>query len=412
MAQAYAAGDGFLPSWGPGMRPLEPHDQRSDSSKVLKNALKSKSAEYRDEKASLRAGELPLYGSSAGNLKKGTSSSHKSNDGAKSLCLMLLPTFSGVLILCLFNFAYRNQSALCWGVFYGCTFLGLMMVLIGWQGGLPAHDVGGYSSSGYSSVFMKTTGGCIVFISALGMLLGYIGYSVYMRNYDVFNASVAYDSVPANSNPSAYTDAGSITFSADARIDPYKAAAYRKGVTYCAAPIIGSDPSGFVGFWAVGTGCCGKTAFRCGDVYGDTHGGRVVRDADPEYMKAAEESAARAGLALPVNPIFIAWSSTISAEVDSFHHNSVIFAIGASIGIFVLMLCVVGGCNFVRANQLSNGGLVDKFYSGINFNDPSEKLSDQRRFTGHAERLRQNPSTGNEFMVDTVWNSMESPRQH
>jgi hypothetical protein len=436
---AYAAGDGFLPSWGPGMKPLEPHDRPSSNGSLKKNA-KTKSAEYDTygsfsqpkkgyEKTFLRDEELPLYNpefgyiSGGGNARNGMMAPPKPNDGAKTACLFLLPLISGLIILNLCNFWWWKHEHLCIGVFSLFVLVGLVMCIIGLRGGLPARQ--GSGVGGYSATFCGVTGGTTIFVSSLGLLFGIVGYCSYLRSYHIYTASRTYDMVSPSAHPNQFKDGGVMSFTDDAHVDTYKGAAYRKDVTWCAAPIVGNAPASNVGFWAVGIDCCGAGYFKCGGVYDQhAHGGLLVLDANPHfhkeipmYMKAAEESAARAGLALPPNPMFLHWTSAVDAGINNYKKEATTFALEASLGLLFVVVLVVAGLVATKPKSVTGrGGLADRFYCSSapdpDAFDPTEGTNnipgrlwspefaptEGTRFTGHGERLSRDPLMANDAM--------------
>lgn len=135
-----------------------------------------------------------------------------------------------------------------------------------------------------------------------------------------------YTSVRPGAPPGAYTDAGVLAFSPDARLDATRSVGFEDWPhRYCVAPIVNPgfpEPSTF---WAGGIDCCDVQGdFWCGDAY-YTHstskavgirmysgtdvfwralGGPALGDV---FRKAARMGGAKYGLEVPLEPIIVWW---------------------------------------------------------------------------------------------------------
>lgn len=128
------------------------------------------------------------------------------------------------------------------------------------------------------------------------------------------------DAVSAMSPPAAIADAGTLLFSASARLDLNRVLGRRSqedGETYCVAPILSDAESTEANIWAAGVGCCGHGwSFRCDDagVLGASTG-LVLFDPDwqlQQFRRSAVQAAAFYGLHLPPRPVFVRWVKNVN----------------------------------------------------------------------------------------------------
>merc|ERR1719247_1828866 len=91
-----------------------------------------------------------------------------------------------------------------------------------------------------------------------GTLAGFYNYNALMSEFWAYEETRVYTNVLPSKPAKAFTDAGVIMFSSNAKVDLTKAVGYRSGTMYCVAPILGTQPAKAVEYWAVGTDCCAQ----------------------------------------------------------------------------------------------------------------------------------------------------------
>jgi hypothetical protein len=134
-------------------------------------------------------------------------------------------------------------------------------------------------SRGYAekSMMLMSLGIMMAFAAAAGVLVGYTGYSWYMRLYNAYDDGRAYYNVLPTEAAAAHIDAGMIQFSSTARVDETKSIGFNDGMMYCVAPIVAPNQGSLIQYWAVGTNCCGRRSkFFC-DAAGKSGKGGVVQ---------------------------------------------------------------------------------------------------------------------------------------
>mmetsp|Transcript_105357 Transcript_105357/g.198398 ORF Transcript_105357/g.198398 Transcript_105357/m.198398 type:complete len:330 (-) Transcript_105357:54-1043(-) len=111
-----------------------------------------------------------------------------------------------------------------------------------------------------------------MFSVVAAILVGLFVHYKWMVYYVHYKEMPTHTNVAPSENSMQYEDAGGIIFSADTVVDVQRSVGYRDAntsTTLCVAPVVDGtmaleDP---VGFFAVGTGCCGwRGSFTCDDV--------------------------------------------------------------------------------------------------------------------------------------------------
>jgi len=152
-----------------------------------------------------------------------------------------------------------------------------------------------------------------------------VGFAVVLGlvNYGLLESWVnvtflrEYKDLKADISPVAVMDAGILSFGKDVTLATTMSAGYKFWFyNYCAAPIVGKDPTAVpVTYWAVGVGCCdARGEFRC-----DSAEDKDARSAVPlrpytvgkeiasHYDKAIMMSAAANELEVAKDKVFVLW---------------------------------------------------------------------------------------------------------
>lgn len=149
----------------------------------------------------------------------------------------------------------------------------------------------------------------------LGFLAGSVNYNQFMLPYLHYKVNRQYTNLLPSEEPGGYSDAGAIYFSKDARLDTAKSAGYQDWHTYCVAPVVGSNPSDPVGFWAAGMNCCdSRHNFKCGQATDLTaQAGIRISESDPagkhlpQFKKAVAMAAETYGFEASEDPVMVYW---------------------------------------------------------------------------------------------------------
>jgi len=257
---------------------------------------------------------------------------------ANVMGFVLVPWVVFALVMLPFALSYRHYSSSCWFVFLLALLLSSLFVF-------ATRHVGGVK--GRYWMFL----GVLCFIATgCGLLLGLYDYYKYTQTYHLYTEGRWYGNVMPSDHPGAKKDAGMISFSSDAYVDPVKSVGFRSGSLYCVAPIMGDNTDNFVGFWAIGTDCCrSRGLFECGDVWNtNAHSAMVLFEESPVlpadsdiYRKAVEQAAATYEFGVPENPTFVRWVVDLEATRDQFHADAVSFLL-TSIALFLVCTTVMG----------------------------------------------------------------------
>lgn len=176
----------------------------------------------------------------------------------------------------------------------------------------------------------RTTGALVVIAVIFGAIAGQRNYAKHMATYYNYSGSREFTDVLPTEPAAAHADAGKITFASVAMVDTTKSVGYKKGDTYCVAPIMEPSSGQRVEFWAVGMNCCsGRNDFRCGDVGSPAvKSGVVLMDWDTNsllptqheyYLKAVKEAEAAFDLVSASEPLLLFWTKDPAGYVASMH---------------------------------------------------------------------------------------------
>jgi hypothetical protein len=180
--------------------------------------------------------------------------------------------------------------------------------------------------------FLDTRHPTVPYLIIIWVLTIYTAALVGMRNhhtsYFPYRAALegrTYTAISPTDKASAHADGGIIEFADGANLMPDQSVGLKiGGRVYCAAPIVGSDTSAKVQFFAIGEGCCAaRGSFQCDDVAsGAARGGIVMHEPiegpishrlfapdsrRPDYMKAAMASMVLSNQQMAPQPVFLRW---------------------------------------------------------------------------------------------------------
>jgi len=163
----------------------------------------------------------------------------------------------------------------------------------------------GYQSGG---VPLTILGILSLIAVGLGISVGGLGWSQYMRQYWWMQTGPSYLDTFASSPAAAFTDAALLRFATEttekddirglpAVVDHLRSAGYRNSRMFCAAPILDASSTQAlivrVEYWAVGVDCCLSSAghFHCDDSRKDIPGGGygvvMLEDEQSPMIRAA-----------------------------------------------------------------------------------------------------------------------------
>eukprot|EP00413_Alexandrium_margalefii_P030233 CAMPEP_0204562516 /NCGR_PEP_ID=MMETSP0661-20131031/33796_1 /ASSEMBLY_ACC=CAM_ASM_000606 /TAXON_ID=109239 /ORGANISM="Alexandrium margalefi, Strain AMGDE01CS-322" /LENGTH=166 /DNA_ID=CAMNT_0051570007 /DNA_START=172 /DNA_END=668 /DNA_ORIENTATION=+ len=109
--------------------------------------------------------------------------------------------------------------------------------------------------------------GCLCFLAtAASTAAGACNGRRHVAHYWAYAGQRSYSNVLPGEPALSHLDAGSVAFSADARLDFARATAYAGGGRrFCVAPVLGAAPQTVVHYWAAGVDCCPPGGgFACG----------------------------------------------------------------------------------------------------------------------------------------------------
>lgn len=154
-------------------------------------------------------------------------------------------------------------------------------------------------------------------------------YWEYAGQFFAYKEMASYVNVdPSVEVGQSFMDAGVVYFRDGTSVLKNSAIAFHNSDTYCVAPIIrqasataaGSNPSGTVDWWAVGTNCCGESGntFSCAEAGSNMarSGLRLLSDSDRSmYLLAVQQWSAKSGVPA-LHPLFFEWVSDPIVEVQ------------------------------------------------------------------------------------------------
>lgn len=230
------------------------------------------------------------------------------------MMMMLLPWafFFGAVLL--FSLRYHHHPWEVYGLVTLAVFVGILTMVSD-----AAGDSGGWH------LYLGTL--CLTGLIS-GSITGIYNYQANTFRYWAFDEYRQYSNVLPSELAKAHTDAASIRFAEEARVDTTKTVGYKAGHVFCVAPIIDdSGPGTPVEYWAAGRDCCSKRSkFACDDVWSPyAKSGVVMREAGglvPSdrnfYMKAVLEASAAYDLVSAEHPLFVSWVTEPSERQAGF----------------------------------------------------------------------------------------------
>mmetsp|Transcript_29814 Transcript_29814/g.70976 ORF Transcript_29814/g.70976 Transcript_29814/m.70976 type:complete len:312 (-) Transcript_29814:87-1022(-) len=226
--------------------------------------------------------------------------------------------------------------------------------------------------------------GLVVVLSLVSLLAGiFMGQWNYSRSagvadYWAVGRHQHYSDVAPAEPAAAHRDAAALGFEKGSRPDARMTAAYTGwGQNYCVAPVA-SLTHEYTGvftaqYFAVGKDCCKDMEFTCGEALNQAaHAGLVLFNRTQDsfswifgkqdldyYMQAARMSAARFGIHLATQPIFLTWvSDTASAQRELWPQARNVWLLSSMLALPVFAV-VSFACEAVMANDVA-GRLWDK----------------------------------------------------
>lgn len=187
--------------------------------------------------------------------------------------------------------------------------------------------------------FWFNVGVLCLFAAVMGSASGLWNYNRNVGLYWAYQGQREYTNVRPENPALSHLDAGKVQFSDDAKVDLSKAAGYRSGSIYCAAPVIGSTSPNPIEYWVAGVDCCEeKGSFTCGKVKDDeARSGLVYLDAvslsTPDLSnlrKAARMVQDFYGLRSSGDALFVHWVDDAGKAANEYHNAGIGFWIGSS----------------------------------------------------------------------------------
>lgn len=167
--------------------------------------------------------------------------------------------------------------------------------------------------------------------------VGVYNWRSHAARYWAYQGQRSYSNVLPGEPALSHIDAGSISFSADARLDLAGATGRRAdGRLLCVAPVMGSAQQQVVNYWAAGVDCCLPSGnFTCGAAgSSEARGGvvylRVGRFANADldgFRRAAEEAAAARGLTSSPDALFLHWVEDAEQAERTFWNDGIHFLV-------------------------------------------------------------------------------------
>lgn len=187
--------------------------------------------------------------------------------------------------------------------------------------------------------------------SLAAIVVGLFVHYSFLVFYNHYESMQTVTNVAASENALQFDGAGTLIFSADTVVDVQRSVGYRDAntsTTLCVAPVVDStmtteDP---VGFFAVGTGCCGwRGSFTCDDVADSSAKGGMLlleprmlvsplaswtvdRAVDFEaYDAAIKLESAVFGTTVAKNTRILRWLKDVPKEAEKYKQHAMLFAL-------------------------------------------------------------------------------------
>lgn len=281
--------------------------------------------------------------SATGNGQKPTKKKPASNVSGL-LMLVFLPWLMYTVICTLFTFCFHHYSIIVWGLVILCCMMSILFLVL--------------SSRNPRGPAYTYLGVLCLFACFVATCMGLMIYCTYMHNYFSYSENRTYTDVLPSEPAAAHSDAGTMVFTAESRVDTTKALGYKAGTVYCVAPILDDTQSSSVEYWAVGTDCCSQRAdFNCDDAWDPkAKSGVVVLENNcwlPSqhewYMKAVKQAAAAYNVVSAKEPIFVRWVTDPEKVEADFLQKGAGFLV-ASAAIYFLVCIILGGTLHMATN--------------------------------------------------------------
>lgn len=269
--------------------------------------------------------------------------------------LILLPWALFTVVMLPFALAWGRVPAIAWTIW---LLSAVSSAFIMWISTRP-------KAYGKPPIYWLCLGGLCLFATTLAAPVGIYDYEKYTQVFYFYEESPAYSNVLPTEDPGALQDAGSITFSGDALVDPRLSVGYKSGRVYCIAPIISSHARDekFAGnstgaevanFFAVGFDCCPTGHFKCGPVdVKSVRGGLRVLDVSkldfpvvPKFLVAAKQVGSTYGLTVPDDAIFIEWHRDAEHDQTFYWDLAIEFYLNAVV-MYLLVVLGAGICGIL-----------------------------------------------------------------
>jgi len=262
---------------------------------------------------------------------------------------VLLPWMIFTVIICALVFTYHRYAVSVWFVVF--IFLAIAM----------SFAVLGIKNQRQGDGFrFGVLGALCAFATFSGCLVGLWGYHRIAAQYWLVEESRTYTNVLPGEPAVGHSDAGTLIFSTESRVDLGRVVGYKTaGIVYCVAPILKpGELTSRVEYFAAGTDCChSRSGFSCGNAWDrNARAGFVLPEALPsnsalfpgereQYLKAAVESASVYGLLLGEEPLFMTWVHDTSEGHEERWHRILIFVFAAS-GIYFIFSLICASINY------------------------------------------------------------------
>eukprot|EP00408_Alexandrium_pacificum_P028763 CAMPEP_0171207670 /NCGR_PEP_ID=MMETSP0790-20130122/27692_1 /TAXON_ID=2925 /ORGANISM="Alexandrium catenella, Strain OF101" /LENGTH=280 /DNA_ID=CAMNT_0011673241 /DNA_START=187 /DNA_END=1029 /DNA_ORIENTATION=+ len=178
--------------------------------------------------------------------------------------------------------------------------------------------------------------GLLCFLATtIATILGIYNMQNHTSRYWAYTGQRSYSNVLPSEPALSHIDAGTIFFSADARLDVARSAGYSSGEhIFCVAPVLGTAQQSVVHYWAAGFDCCRTSGnFTCGPVTKpEARGGLVYlwtgHFASPhldDFRRAAKEAKRAFGLEPSPDALFLDWSDDPDQSLQAFWNDGIHF---------------------------------------------------------------------------------------
>lgn len=268
---------------------------------------------------------------------------------------ILMPWLMFTTIVTILVFAYHHFGMPVWCCV--CMFLGIACLFA----------VLGITNRRNGQKF-AILGALCAFATFVGCMAGLWEYHKVSAQYWLTDENRVYTNVLPGEPAVGHSDAGTLIFSVDSRVDLGKVVGYKSsGTVYCVAPITRQADTldARIEYFAAGTDCChARTGFTCGNAWNkNARSGLMLPESQPsksllfpghreQYLRAAREAASIYGMVLSDEPLFLTWATDILQAHEDMLHDMLVFVFASS-GLYLLFACVCGAiAHFVTRYQI------------------------------------------------------------